>query len=128
MLERAVQTVAAEREPEIVRGHLRHGVRLVEHQEIVGKQHAAHLGGRALGLRPAGIDEGEEQRVVDNDDLGRAQPGPGALVVAFLAVAMLARAGGGVGVDRVPDLGARRRLQVVPQAGGGFFRPFRDAL
>ena len=128
VFERPVQAVAAERQAEVVRGHLGHGVRLVEHEKIVREKHAARLGGRALRLGAAGLDQREQQGVVDDDDLRRAQPGPGALVMAFLVVAVLARAGGGVGVDRVPDFRARRRFQVVTQAGRGRFRPLGDAL
>ena len=71
---------------------------------------------------------GEEQRVVYDHDLRRAQPHPGALIVTFLRVAVFTRARRGVGVDGVPDLRTRRRFQVVPQAGGGGLGPLGDAL
>ena len=81
-------------------GDLGNGLRLVEHHEIVGKEDApsaALLGGAA------GADMGEEQAVVDNDDLGVAQPGAGPLVETVFTAAVLVAAGGGVGVDCVPD-------------------------
>ena len=74
----------AEPEPEVVGRHLGHRVRLVEHEKIVREKHAA---GFALGRLAAGsprLDQGEEQRVVDDDQVGRAQPGPRALIEAAL--------------------------------------------
>jgi hypothetical protein len=66
--------------------------------------------------------------VVDHDHLGRADPRPRPLVEAALAVAAPPGAGRGVGVHVLPHLGARGRLQVVPQAGLGRVRPVGDPL
>ena len=66
--------------------------------------------------------------MVDDDEIGRAHAGPGSLVEAFSAVAVLARTRRGVGVDGVPHFGARRRPEIVAQSGAGGFGPFGDPL
>ena len=128
ILQRALDAVTGQREPKVGRGHLGHGVGLVQHEEIVGKQHAPGIGIGALGLCAAGADQGEEQGVVDDDEIGRAHAGAGALIEALLGVAVFARAGGGVGVDGVPYLGTRGRADIVPEARVGLLRPVGDAL
>ena len=65
---------------------------------------AALLGLLAVGgAYAAGADMGKEQAMVDDDDLGVAQPGAGPLVETVFTAAVLVAAGGGVGVDCVPD-------------------------
>ena len=125
VFQQAVGAVAAEPQAEMLGGDLGHGLRLVEHHEVVGKQHAA---GAALVGRAARAQVGEQQAVVDDDDLGVAQPGAGPLVETDFAVAVFAAAGGGIGVDGVPDLGRRRRVQLVDQPVAGLPRPGGDAL
>ena len=110
----------------MVGGDLGHGVGLVQNHEVVGEEDAA--GGLAFGGSAAGVDVGEEQRVVDDDQVGRADPGAGALVGAFLAVAVLARTAGGVGVDQLPDFGERRGVELMAQPLGGGLGPSGDTL
>ena len=70
VLEGALDAVAAERKAKVCRGDFGHSVGLVEHQEIAGKEHAARFGpGGSVGLGAAGIDQREEQGVVDDDDV-----------------------------------------------------------
>ena len=68
--EGALDAVAAERKAKVRRGDFGHSVSLVEHQKIAGKEHAARFGpGGSVGLGAAGIDQREEQGVVDDDDV-----------------------------------------------------------
>ena len=66
--------------------------------------------------------------MVDDDEIGGAHAGPGALVKTFSAVAVLARTRRGVGVDGVPHLGTRRRPEIMAQSGSGRFGPLGDPL
>ena len=66
--------------------------------------------------------------MVDDDEIGGAHPGAGALVETFSAVAVCAGARGGVGVDHVPDVRARWRAEIVAEAGVGGVGPRGDAL
>ncbi len=113
ILEHAVGAVAAEPQAEMLGRNLRHGVAFVEHDEIIGKQDAA---GAAFLGGTAGVEMREQQRVVDDDNLGEAQPGPGALVETTLSVAMLAGTGRGIGADPFPDLRRRSGRKFMAQS------------
>ena len=112
--ERPLDAQAAQGEAEVLLGDLRHGLRLVEDDEVPGEQDARGVAAGALGPGAARADQREEQRVVDDDDLGRAHPGAGALVEAALAVAVAPRARRRVRVHRRP----RRRGRAAAGARG----------
>ena len=102
VFQQAVGAKAGQVQSKVVGGDLRHGVPLVEDNEIVGKQDAT----RAAFFRGAtGAQVGEEEAVVNDDDLGVAEAGARPLVETWLAAAMLVAARGRIGVDRLPDVG-----------------------
>jgi len=92
VLERPLDPEAAERQPKAFLGNLGDRVRLVENDKVPREKNSRDIGAGALGAGAPGVDEGEEERVVYDDHLGRAHPGPGPLVEAALAVAGAARA------------------------------------
>jgi len=93
ILERALDAVTAERKAEIGGGDLGHGVGFVEDHEVFREKHAAGFrAGRAVGPSSTGVDEGEQQGVVDDDHVGRAEAGARALIETLLTVAVFARA------------------------------------
>jgi hypothetical protein len=63
-----VDAVAGEAEAEVIGGDFGHGVGFVEHDEIVGEEYA-FFGGAVCDC-PAGGDEGEEEGVVHNHNVG----------------------------------------------------------
>src|SRR5690348_6752218 len=76
----------AESQPKMLGGHVGHRVAFVEHHEVIGEKHTACA---ALFRGAAGIEVGEEERVVDDDDLRETQPRASSLVETALGVAVL---------------------------------------
>ena len=103
----------ADPQAELDGGDLLDRVGFVEHHEIVREQEAGRLFLRVL----AGVHQGEEQRVVDHDQLGI-----GRRLARFLEEAIPPRsavAGGadvGLGADLQPDLHRRLELQIAQRA------------
>jgi hypothetical protein len=65
-------------------------VSFVEDDEVIGKQHSAAA---AFLARAAGAQMGEEEAMIDDDDLRVPEPGTGPLVEAVFAAAILMAAG-----------------------------------
>ena len=124
VFEHPIRAVGTEMQAAVFGGDGGHGMRFVEHQEIVRPKHAA----TATIFAGAGSDVREEQGVVDDDDVGIGDTGPSFLVEAGGMVTVFAGARGGVRVDPFPDFGSGRGSELVAQAmlaGGG---PLGDAL
>ena len=102
----------------------RHGVSLVEHHKIIGKKDAA---GAAI-VPGTGRDVGEQERMVDDDDVGDADSRAGTLIEARFVIAVFAGAGRRIGVDEFPNIGRWGRRELVAQAIGAAFGPRCDTL
>jgi len=120
----AVEAEAGEAGAEVVGGGFGDAVGFVENDEVVGEEDAAGVGFGA----GAGVDEGEKEAVVDDDQVGLADTGAGALEETGVGRAGFGVAGGGVGVDGLPDVVVGRRLEFLEEAVGGFEGPVHDTL
>lgn len=121
--EGAVDGEGADMHSEVIGGDGGHTVGLVEHDEVVREQDAAGFGG---GWHP-GIDQGEEQAVVDDNAVGRAQLLAGPLIETAAWVAVLPGASGTVCIDVIPDIGDRRWREFLNDTVFTFGRPFGEA-
>ena len=86
--ELAVQAVGTDTGPEVFGGDFRSGVGFIDDEKIVRQKNAF-----GVGREPSGVEEGEEQAVVDDYDLGFTHLGAGTLVVASIRAAILSIAG-----------------------------------
>lgn len=120
----ALEAEAGDGKAEVLGGDLGDGVGFVEDDKVVG----AHDAARVLFTDGfAEMDEGEEQAVIDDEDVSGIAALFCALVEAAVAIAVFFGAAGGVGGDGFPDLVGGRRFEFVAEAGVGEFGPLGDA-
>lgn len=121
--EGAVDGVVAEVDAEVVGGDGGDAVGFVEDDEVVGQEDAGFI---AAGGH-AGVDEGEEEAVVNDDAVCVLELLAGALVEAGGGVAVFTGTGGTVGIDGVPDIGEGLGREFLDDAVGACRGPFGEA-
>lgn len=113
-LKLAVEAQLADLAAEVIGGDGGDVMGFVEHHKILREEDAGNGGTGRL----AGGDEGEEEVMINDDQIGFTDGGAGALERAKIGMAIAAIAGIGVGVDPIPDLGIGGRVEFHPQACG----------
>ena len=108
---------------EMVGGDGGDAVCFVQDDKIIGKENAGLL---TTGWH-AGIDECEEETVVNDDAVGLLKLLSCSLVETGSRIAVFSGTGGAVGIDGVPDIGERWRREFLNDPVGALGRPFREA-